>query len=355
MRILSPDLLVLSNPVWEETRLVEALPETGTASSEPLGGRDGGGEDRVVDGGGSALNTACALARAGRRVLVYGRAGGDEMAEAATAALVRHGIDARVERVPGRITRSLRIHVQRGTGVTAFEPILPPRTVPPWERIPAEAADALRSARILLLDRLTPSSRDWLSARRGLPLWNALTVNGPFGTERAAARLREVLPFIDSMQIPESVRAAEGPGKAPGPDTPRAGSIGADPASASAGSVGIHRPSAFPQLSEELVEEILRAGVRVLVRTRGAEGIVLHEPGSAPVVMPALPARVLDPTGAGDAFSAGLLEGILRGLSMEESARIGLDWAARACRYLGARGWIDAEPPEREFERRDEQ
>jgi sugar/nucleoside kinase (ribokinase family) len=55
---------------------------------------------------------------------------------------------------------------------------------------------------------------------------------------------------------------------------------------------------------------------------------------------------VIDPTGAGDAFAAGFLDARIAGATIVDAAQRGVDWAARACRHLGARGWLDAEPPE---------
>ncbi len=61
----------------------------------------------------------------------------------------------------------------------------------------------------------------------------------------------------------------------------------------------------------------------VLVITRGEEGSYLLTANGKEEV-PAAPARqVLDPTGAGDAYRAGLLKGLALGLTWLESARLG--------------------------------
>jgi sugar/nucleoside kinase (ribokinase family) len=82
-----------------------------------------------------------------------------------------------------------------------------------------------------------------------------------------------------------------------------------------------------------------------LVRTRGALGAILHDAGGGSWDLPSRAGAILDPTGAGDALAAGLLDGLLRGDGAREALERGLDWAARACRHLGARGWLDHEPP----------
>jgi adenosine kinase len=57
--------------------------------------------------------------------------------------------------------------------------------------------------------------------------------------------------------------------------------------------------------------------------TRGAQGSLLRR-GDDVVEIPAVAAeRVVDPTGAGDAYRGGLLHGLGRGLPLETAARIG--------------------------------
>jgi sugar/nucleoside kinase (ribokinase family) len=54
--------------------------------------------------------------------------------------------------------------------------------------------------------------------------------------------------------------------------------------------------------------------------------------------VPAVPvARVVDTTGAGDAYASGFLGGLARGLSVEEAGRQGADLAARVLGHFGAR------------------
>lgn len=57
-----------------------------------------------------------------------------------------------------------------------------------------------------------------------------------------------------------------------------------------------------------------------------------------PVVAP--PGEVVDTTGAGDSFYAGLLTGLLRGLPLEEAGRLGT--AAGACNVTAVGGWAGA-------------
>src|SRR5690606_809516 len=70
-------------------------------------------------------------------------------------------------------------------------------------------------------------------------------------------------------------------------------------------------------------ERALAARAGAIVVTRGAEGSTILE-GEKRVDVPAVKAeRVVDPTGCGDAFRAGLLVGLERGLPLETAARLG--------------------------------
>lgn len=62
--------------------------------------------------------------------------------------------------------------------------------------------------------------------------------------------------------------------------------------------------------------------VTAFVITRGEQGsVILHE-GKALEIPAARPQRVVDPTGCGDAYRAGLLSGLERGMDLETTARI---------------------------------
>jgi len=64
------------------------------------------------------------------------------------------------------------------------------------------------------------------------------------------------------------------------------------------------------------------AQVEALVITRGAEGSIIHTQGRTLTIPCAKPAAVVDPTGCGDAYRAGLIHGLLRGLDWESTGRI---------------------------------
>ncbi len=62
--------------------------------------------------------------------------------------------------------------------------------------------------------------------------------------------------------------------------------------------------------------------VKALIVTRGADGSTIHTPQGEIVIPAAKPAAVVDPTGCGDAYRAGLIHGLLHGLDWSVTGRI---------------------------------
>jgi adenosine kinase len=61
--------------------------------------------------------------------------------------------------------------------------------------------------------------------------------------------------------------------------------------------------------------------VEALIVTLGSEGSVIHTGGRTLTIPCAKPSAVIDPTGCGDAYRAGLIDGLLRGLDWETIGR----------------------------------
>ncbi|MGN9808888.1 carbohydrate kinase family protein [Micromonospora sp. BQ11] len=76
---------------------------------------------------------------------------------------------------------------------------------------------------------------------------------------------------------------------------------------------------------------------RTAVVTRGVDGADLYPAGVGPVRVPAAdpPAPVVDTNGAGDAFAAGVIAGLLGGAELPDAARYAARVAAAACTHDG--------------------
>jgi len=75
----------------------------------------------------------------------------------------------------------------------------------------------------------------------------------------------------------------------------------------------------------------------LVVTTCGRDGVVVGQRGEDIVRVPVEPIDVVDPTGAGDSFNAGLLAGLARGLTPVDAARAAVIVAAEAVIAVGAR------------------
>jgi len=75
---------------------------------------------------------------------------------------------------------------------------------------------------------------------------------------------------------------------------------------------------------------------RLVAISRGRDGCILATM-SETVRVPAFEVRAIDPTGAGDAFAAGIIYGLLRRLPLSEVGRLANAMGALATRALGAR------------------
>lgn len=113
-----------------------------------------------------------------------------------------------------------------------------------------------------------------------------------------------------------------------------------------------HRLTGISDERASLVEIKARYGCSIVGMTTGARGAILYCDG---VFLEskafAVPGGCRDTTGAGDAFHAGFLYGLLRGEDLETSLRFANATAALKCRSLGARASLPCEEEMIEFAR----
>jgi sugar/nucleoside kinase (ribokinase family)/fructoselysine-6-P-deglycase FrlB-like protein len=91
--------------------------------------------------------------------------------------------------------------------------------------------------------------------------------------------------------------------------------------------------------------ELISAGVRCVVVKLGGGGALVAQPGFRAAWVPAAPAEVVDPTGAGDSFCGGFAAGLALGEDPAEAAWRGCVTAAAAIGAVGSlrlldRGWL---------------
>jgi adenosine kinase len=89
--------------------------------------------------------------------------------------------------------------------------------------------------------------------------------------------------------------------------------------------------------------------VQALIVTRGAEGSVIYSKGREIAIPAAKPDAIVDPTGCGDAYRAGLLHGLMHGLDWETTGRIA---SLMGAIKIAARGTQNHRFTQLEFEQR---
>jgi sugar/nucleoside kinase (ribokinase family) len=274
--------------------------EPGEPAADP--GPGGAGRPREFTGG-QAATAALALARLGVRVAWLGAVGDDPAADRALAPLEAAGVDVgAVKRVAGGRTRAAQVRVDPRDG----------------ER----GVVAERDSRVALAPEDLAFER------------------------LAAARV----VHVDAEDPTASLRAAE-LGRAAG------AAVVLDADAAFPGWRELVAQSDFPIVSRAFAEEISKGSARggllalaararcLAVVTLGPEGAIACAAGDTEVnATPAFRVEARDTTGAGDAFHAGFIWGLLQGLDAAAVLRAAHAVAALGCTAFGAQGGL----PDRE-------
>ena len=262
------------------------------------------------------------LAKLGAEVLAIGALGQDLIGDVVTAAMARHGVDTSgLARKPG-VQTSATILPIRGNGE---RPALHVPGATPLLELADIDLDRVRASRALLVgapDALGPLAADGLAE------------------VVAAARASGALVVTDVLY---PGRPRTWPGSA-GCWPRRTGSC---PTPTSSWPSPAARLS--PRMLAAAIADILALGAGGVAVTLGAEGcLVAWRGGGPPVALPALPVEVVDTTGCGDGFTAGMLAGLLLGAA--RPTRPG--WASPAARWSppawartpGSRAWARSWP-----------
>jgi sulfofructose kinase len=111
-----------------------------------------------------------------------------------------------------------------------------------------------------------------------------------------------------------------------------------------------HRLTGIGDLRASLIETHARYGCPIVGATLGARGAIIYCDGQF-IDSPAceVPGGCRDTTGAGDAFHAGFIYGMLRAEDLELCMKLGNAVAALKCRSLGGRAALPTEAELNEF------
>ncbi|USZ69494.1 carbohydrate kinase family protein [Halorussus salilacus] len=309
-----PEVAAVGSAVVDRIYALTNLPE-------PDGGAFVCEESTAV--GGVAANVAAGLARLGREAGVVSRVGDDEAGRRVFADLRERGID--VERV------------QWGDERTSYSLIL---RDPDGERMIIAGGEAVPNL------RLTDSDREYL--RRADVIFTSAYAPDPVVADLADLAGGDSGDGSDDPDDPDDRPALafdlSGPLSELQDRAARRETI--DDLLTVCDLFVANEVSARSYLGvgpREAIAELRERGVRRAAVTRGADGALLLDGGEV-LEVPAFEVEVADATGAGDAFTAGLVHAwLLGGRSSVEAGRFAAAAAALNCTAEGARGGLPTE------------
>lgn len=256
-------------------------------------------------GGGSAANTACWLAAAGVPSVIVGRVGDDERGRVAQQLLRDAGVQLAVTVDRYRSTGTCVVLVS-DTGERTMVPDAGANASLQPMDLPTDLFVAGSHLHVSGYALLNSAARPAALAALSLARERGLTVS----VDAASASL---IRTVGSMQFLSWI----------GRPTP----LFANAEEAEALSGHIHTKDAARALSYHCGQTVVKVG---------AEGALWAEHGYSTAV-PTTPLRVVDTTGAGDAFAAGFLAARLGGIDGLLATRLAHTYAAQAVTQLGGR------------------
>jgi sulfofructose kinase len=260
--------------------------------------------------GGQTATALVALQRLGLKTAYAGRFGSDEAGEFGRESLASGGVNLDyAETIEGAHNQIAFIIIDARTGERTIVWDRDERLAYRADEAPIEIASR---GRVLHLDAHDPPACAAMAqaARDGGTIVTA-------DIDNIYERLPELLPLIDVL-----ITSSEFP----------------------------HRLTGISDLRASLIETHARYGCPIVGATLGARGAIIYCDGQF-IDSPAceVPGGCRDTTGAGDAFHAGFIYGMLREEDLESCMKLGNAVAALKCRSLGGRAALPTEAELNEF------
>ncbi len=248
--------------------------------------------------GGQTASAMVALQRLGLKTAYAGRFGSDEAGRFGLLSLEYEGVNLEfAESIEGAETQVAFIIIEEKTGERTIVWDRDDRLSYRADEAPVEIATR---GRVLHLDAHDPPACATM-ARAARAAGAVVTVD----VDNIYEGLPELLPLVDVL-----ITSSEFP----------------------------RRLTGIAGLNDALIEIKSRYGCAIVGATIGAKGALVYFDGDF-IHSPALavPGGCRDTTGAGDAFHAGFIYGMLNGRDLEGCLKLGTAVAALKCRALGAR------------------
>ena len=266
--------------------------------------------EHTQSAGGQTASAMVALQRLGLRTAYAGRFGSDAEGQFGQASLRNEGVDTQfAERVEGACTQTAFIIIDAQSGERTIIWNRDQRLGYRPDEAPCEIA---ARGRVLHLD-----AHDPLACARLAKIARASGAIVSADIDNIYGGLEELLPLVDIL-----ISSKEFP----------------------------HRLTGIRDERTSLVETKARYGCPMVGMTLGVRGALLYYDGvflESPAW--AVPGGCRDTTGAGDAFHAGFLYGLLCHEEIETSLKLANATAALKCRSLGARTSLPKALELREF------
>ncbi|MCA0433587.1 MAG: ribokinase [Proteobacteria bacterium] len=259
------------------------------ADRQPIMGETIMGTSFAMGPGGKGSNQTVAAARAGAKVTFISKLGKDDFGDAALAMYAREGVAVRAEQVSDNSTGAAYIFVQNNTGANAI--IVVPGAAGTINVADVERnADAIRDASVFMTQLEQPIP----SAVRGLEIAKAAGTTTILNTAPAAPLDDSIFRLCDYVTPNESEASAITGVEVTDVDSAR-----------------------------KAADVLLRKGVGTVLVTLGGQGSLLHTAEKSVHVPIFSAGKVVDTTGAGDAFNGGFAAALARGETPEAAARFG--------------------------------
>jgi ribokinase len=259
------------------------------AARQPIMGETILGTSFAMGPGGKGSNQTVAAARAGADVTFITKLGKDDFGDRALAMYAKEGVTVHAEQVPDNSTGAAYIFVQDGTGANAIIVIAGAAGTISVDDV-EKSRSAIETAKVFMTQLEQPIP----AAMHALKIAKAAGTTTILNTAPAAPLSDEIYKLCDYVTPNESEASL------------LTGIEVTDLASA-----------------RKAADVLLSKGVGTALITLGGNGSLLHTRENSIHIPVVSAGKVVDTTGAGDAFNGGFAAALARGYTPEAAARFG--------------------------------
>ncbi len=87
------------------------------------------------------------------------------------------------------------------------------------------------------------------------------------------------------------------------------------------------------------INELIKVGLKYVIETKGEKGSVIHTKSKKIKINARKPRKVVETTGAGDAYRAGMIAGLLKGKNIKDACKVGSIISSKCVEEYGGQGY----------------